>query len=225
MVRMARLVVPGLPHHVTQRGVRSIDVFDDDEDRQLYLALMKEQCERFGVRFLCWCLMSSHVHLVAIPQRDGALARGIGEAHRRYTRAKNSRGGVRGYLFQGRFSSCALDKRHLMAAARYVDLNPVAAGTVDAPEAYEWSSARFHLDGRRKDALVRDEDRDLLGLVDDWRAFLAEGVDEVAARRLERSLGSGRPCGSDGFVDMLERRTGRDLRPRKRGWRAGRRRK
>ncbi len=225
MARMARLVVPGLPHHATQRGVRAMDIFDDDEDRKLYLSLMREQGERFGVRFLAWCLMSNHVHLVVVPESEPSLGRGIGEAHKLYTRAKNFCAGVRGYLFQGRFGSCVLDEKHLFAAARYVDLNPVAAGMVERPEDYAWSSARFHLDGRRNDPLVRDEDRDLMGLVDDWRGFLADGVDEIAARRLERHLGSGRPCGSDGFVKMLEKRTGRELKPRKRGWRTGRARK
>jgi putative transposase len=225
MARMARLVAPGLPHHVTQRGVRSMDVFDDDEDRGLYLALMRDQGGRSGLRFLAWCLMSNHVHLVVVPEEEDSLARGVGEAHRRYTREKNFRAGVRGYLFQGRFGSCVLDEPHLLAAARYVDLNPVAAGIVATPEAYAWSSARFHLDGRRRDALVLDRDRGLMGLVDDWRAVLQDGIDEMEAKRLERHLSSGRPCGSRGFVEMLERRTGRELRPRRRGWRKGRARK
>ncbi len=217
MARMARLVVPGLPHHVTQRGVRSMDVFDDDEDRELYLALMKEQCDRFGVRFLAWCLMSNHVHLVVVPEEERSLALGIGEGHRRYTRAKNFREGVRGYLFQGRFSSCVLDEEHLLASVRYAELNPVAAGIADTPEACAWSSARFHLDGRRRDALVAEGDRDLMGLVDDWATFLADGMDEIAARRLERALSTGRPLGSERFVEGLEKRTGRRLKRRRPG--------
>jgi len=225
MSRIARLVVPGLPHHVVQRGVRSIDIFDDDSDRSLYLGLMREHGRRTGLRFLAWCLMTNHVHLIAIPSEEDSLARGIGEAHRLYTRGKNFRAVVRGYLFQGRFGSCVLDERHLLAAARYVDLNPVAAGIAAAPGEYPWSSARFHLDGRRQDALVADADRDLMGLVDDWKTFLQDGMDEIAAKRLERHLGSGRPLGSEGFVRMLEKRTGRELVPRKRGWRTGRARK
>ena len=217
MARMARLVVPGLPHHVTQRGVRSVKVFDDDEDRDLYLTLMREHGARTGLRFLAWCLMPDHVHLIVVPRKEDSLARGIGEAHRLYTREKNSRAGVRGYLFEGRFGSCVLDEKHLLAAARYVDLNPVSAGLVARPEAYAWSSARSHLDGRRRDALVADADRDLMGLVDDWRAFLQNGVDEIEAKRLERHLGSGRPLGSRGFVRGLERRLGRELARGRRG--------
>jgi len=212
MPRMSRFVAPGYPHHVTQRGVRSIRIFDGEDDRRLYLALMREQCDRFGVRFLAWCLMPNHVHLIAVPEEEESLARGIGEAHRRYTREKNFRAGVRGYLFQGRFSSCVLEEAHLMAAARYVELNPVSAGLVRDPGRYEWSSARLHLGMRRDDPLVAD--RTMLGLVRRWRRFLRDGIDEMAAKRLEKHLSTGRPLGSDGFVRGLERRCGRRLAAR-----------
>jgi putative transposase len=104
---------------------------------------MAEQLERFGVEVLAWCLMTNHTHLVVVPKDQ--VARAIGEAHRRYTQLKNVADGVRGYLFQGRFGSCVLDEMHLLAAARYVELNPVHAGMVRSAEDYLWSSARFHL--------------------------------------------------------------------------------
>ena len=91
MRRIARVVVPGLPHHVTQRGVRLIDIFDDDLDRELYLQLMREHAPAAGLTFLAWCLMTDHLDLVVVPEREGSLARGIGNAHKAYTRAKNSR--------------------------------------------------------------------------------------------------------------------------------------
>ncbi len=220
MHRASRLVVPGLPHHVTQRGVRSEDIFTDDLDRELYLMLMRQRAEPKGVRFLAWCLMTNHVHLIVVPEHEDSLARGIGEAHRRYTRAKNFREKVRGYLFQGRFSSCVLDERHLLAAVRYVELNPVRAKLVQDPARYEWSSAAYHLGNERTDPLVTD--RTLLGLVDDWTTFLQDGIDELEARELEKRLSDGRPCGSARFVQGLEKRFGRRLtagrpgRPRKR---------
>ena len=133
MPRLSRLVVPGYPHHITQRGVRSMDIFTDDRDRLTYLQFMAEESNRFGVTFLGWCLMTNHVHLIAISESEESLARAIGEAHRRYTRMKNFAAGVRGYLFQGRFSSCVLDQQHLLAAGRYVERNPVAANLVKAP--------------------------------------------------------------------------------------------
>ena len=84
MARIARLVVPGYPHHVTQRGVRLIPIFSDDTDRRAYLDIMAEQLDRFGVEVLAWCLMTNHAHLVVVPKDQ--VARAIGEAHRRYTR-------------------------------------------------------------------------------------------------------------------------------------------
>jgi len=222
MLRLPRLVIPGLPHHVTQRGVRSLDIFTGDADRSLYVELMRDECGSQGNRILAWCLMTNHLHLIVVPQREESLARGIGDAHRRYTRARNFREGVRGRLFQGRFFSCALDEKHLMRAARYIELNPVAAGILGDPGDYEWSSAALHLGLRRDDPLVMPEDRKLpyLGapVLRGWRGFLRQGIEEIEAKRLEEHISSGLPLGSDDFVKRLERRSGRWLFPRKGGW-------
>lgn len=133
----------------------------------------------------------------------------------RHTLARRISVRARGYLFQGRFGSCVLDEPHLLAAARYTELNPVAAGIVDTPEAYAWSSAAFHLKEAKRDPLVSD--RTMLGLVHDWRAFLRDGIDELEARELEKRLSTGRPWGSEGFVEDLEMRLGRTLRKGKPG--------
>ena len=213
MARLARAVVPGYPHHVTQRGVRSLDVFRDDDDRRAYLELLGEQSARFGLKFLAWCLMSNHLHLVAVPEVERALALAVGEAHRRYTRLVNFRAGVRGHLFQERFHSCVLDERHLLAAARYVELNPVRAGLVRRGEEWPWSSARFHLGRAAADPLVID--RTLLGLVRDargWRELLGE-EDAEAEGHLRLATRTGRPAGDGRFLARMERLTGRELRP------------
>jgi len=198
--------------------VRSIPIFDHDGDRELYLSLMREHADRQGVRFQAWCLMTNHVHLVAVPEREDSLARGIGEAHRLYTRAKNFRDGVRGYLFQGRFGSCVMDEPHLVRAARYVELNPVAAGMVARPEDYAWSSARLHLGRRKTDPL--NTDHQVVKIMGDWRAFLREGVSEED-QGLERQVSTGRPWADAAFVEKLERRLGRYLDRRKGGWPKG----
>jgi len=105
MARISRLVASGYPHHVTQRGVRSIPIFDDDGDQIAYLGFMAEELKRFSVEVLAWCLMINHTHLIVVPS-DAGLARAIGEAHRRYTRMKSFSYRVCGYLFQGQFGSC-----------------------------------------------------------------------------------------------------------------------
>ncbi len=97
MPRQPRFVAPGLAHHVTHSGVRSTALFAEDDDRLLYLELMRTECDRFGVEILAWCLMTNHVHLLAVPERAESPARAVGGAHRRYTRARNFREGVRGH--------------------------------------------------------------------------------------------------------------------------------
>lgn len=210
MPRMPRLIVPGHPHHVTQRGVRSMDIFPNDDMRWSYLLFLSKEAQRTGVQFLSWCLMTNHVHFIAIPNDSRSLARTFGEAHRLYTRMRNFREGVRGYLFQGRFNSCVLDEKHLVAAARYVERNPVKAGIVSHPGDYPWSSARFHLGIIESDILVAD--RTMLGLVSNWENHLSTEHKEDS-ERLRLSTRTGRPAGDDNFAEKIKNLTGRDPRP------------
>ena len=211
MARLARVVVPGYPHHITQRGNRRLPTFFSDDDYEAYLALLAEQCAAHGVRIWAWCLMPNHVHLVAVPKTAEGLARAIGEAHRRYTRRINFREGWRGHLWQERFFSCVLDARHALAAVRYVERNPVRAGLVKRAWEWPWSSAAGHVSGRG-DLLVRSNP--LAEEVSNWRRFLTEEDEEEVLDRLRRHGRTGRPLGKAGFIRRLERRLGRRLRPR-----------
>lgn len=218
MPRLSRVVLPDHAHHVTQRGVRRGDIFFDDGDRALYLRHMREQTEKFGVRVLCYCLMTNHVHLLAVPACETALASAIGEAHRRYTWQINRRLGATGYLFQGRFSSCPLDESHLGAAARYVLFNPVRAGLVARAVDYRWSSAAFHTEQRGHDPFV--ETNDLLGLLPDaraWRQLMENDWDDNVAIRLRQQTRTGRPYGTPEFVGRAEQICGRALAAKKPG--------
>jgi putative transposase len=214
MARLARAVVPGLPHLLTQRGNRGEPVFFGTGDYALYRDLLAASCRRCDVAVWAWCLMANHVHLVAVPLTADGLALALGEAHRRYTRAVNDRQGWTGHLWQGRFASCALDDEHLLAAVRYVELNPVRARLVPRPQAWRWSSARAHLRGRN-DRLTAASP--LTEKVGDWRAFQRGGLDEELAETLRRHARTGRPLGGPAFLDRLEAELGRTLRPGKRG--------
>ena len=101
MARLARVVAPGLPHHVTQRGNRRQQTFFCDEDYESYLQLMAQFCKAEKVEVWAYCLMPNHVHLIAVPQSAEGLRRAIGEAHRRYTRMVNFREGWRGTSGRG----------------------------------------------------------------------------------------------------------------------------
>ncbi len=214
MVRLARVVAPGLPHHVTQRGNRRQETFFCAADYRTYLALMAEWCGRRGVEIWAYCLMPNHVHLIATPETADGLRRAIGEAHRRYSLGINRREDRTGHLWQGRFISFPMDEAYLLSAARYVELNPVRARLARRAQDYPWSSAAAHLAGR-DDRLVKTGP--LLALVDDWAEFLEDGLEASAAEALRRHERSGRPLGGESFLAALERRLGRTLAPRRRG--------
>ncbi|MDD4267349.1 MAG: transposase [Pirellulaceae bacterium] len=214
MARLARVVIAGMPHHVTQRGNRRQATFFCDEDYSAYLELMGQWCQEVGVAIWAYCLMPNHVHLIAVPKSADGLRRGIGEAHRRYTRRVNFREGWRGHLWQGRFASFVMDEPYLLAAARYIELNPVRAGLVVAPSDYRWSSARAHLKGK-DDALVQVAP--LLAMTGKWRQLLTSAVSEEQLRQFREHERTGRVLGDDAFQRRLEKKLGRVLRRQKPG--------
>jgi len=213
MARIARVIAPGIPHHVTQRGNRRQQTLFCDEDYQAYIDLMAEWCRKCKVEIWAWCLMPNHVHLIAVPETEQGLARAIGEAHRRYTRRINFRHGWRGHLWQERFASFPMDESYLLAAARYVEMNPVAGDLVKEPADYPWSSARAHI-SCQDDQLVKVEP--LLSMVGDWKGFLSlPEEDEMNLFRTHER--TGRPLGKDAFIKGLEAELGRHLLPRQPG--------
>ena len=213
MARIARVIAPGYPHHITQRGNRRQQTFFCDEDYFVYIDLMAHWCQKHDVQIWAWCLMPNHVHLIAVPQTEEGLARAIGEAHRRYTRHVNFRQQWRGHLWQERFASFPMDIQYLLATARYIEMNPVAAGLVSKPEDYRWSSARAHLQGQ-DDKLVRVAP--LLGIISDWKSYLElSSNDEVDL--IHRHERTGRPLGGIAFIESLEHKLGRILKPQKPG--------
>ena len=209
MGRFARTVVPGIAHHVCQRGNRRLQTYLVPDDFQLYASLVAFHCRKQDVEVLAYCLMPNHSHLVVVPPTPEALRLAIGAAHQAYTAQINEREGWTGHLWQGRFFSCPMDPAHTLRAVRYVELNPVRAGLVVRAEDWAWSSARAHLAGR-DDGLVTVAP--MLELVPDWASFLGSAANDDL-ETLRRHTSTGRPLGSDAFVDELERQLQRSLRP------------
>jgi putative transposase len=214
MSRIARAVVPGLPHYVTQRGKRRGKVFLEEGDYALYRDLLAERCKTLGVEVWGWCLMPNQVHLILTPRRDDSLARAVGETHRRYAAFINARARQTGPLFQGRFSSAVLDEEHVLAALRMVSLNPVRAKLARRARDWRWSSARAHLNGIDDGLTKRGA---VLARAADFKSLLAGPAPEELFDALRRAELTGRPLGSAAFVTRLEKRLGRPLRPQKRG--------
>lgn len=211
MSQFARIVVPGVAHHVVHRGNRRQPIFFTDDDRRQYLGLLKALALPSGLRVWAYCLMTNHVHLVVVPERSDSLANAIGNAHRAYSLSINRRFGWRGHLWQGRFRSFPLEDSHLYAAVRYVELNPVRAGLTQSATEYRWSSAREHCGGPTTSILAPCPS---LGDPREWRKVLADMAEHEAEARLARHTASGRPFGSSAFLENLEQETGRRLLPR-----------
>ena len=224
MPRTARIVIPGLPHHVTQRGNNRQDVFFTDADRKVYLELLGRQCKTFGLTIDGYCLMTNHIHLIATPRDEGSLAKAVGRTNLYYTRHINRLHGRSGHLWQDRFFSCPLDDQYFWTAMIYVERNPVRAKLVRKPWRWPWSSATAHVTGIDPTAT-----RETPGLLDlaawaklqppdgDWRESICQPQDEQTLMRFRTWSNRGCPLGSDSFLSKLETLLNRRLRPRKRG--------
>jgi putative transposase len=214
MARLARVVVPGVPHHVTQRGNGRARIFFGDEDYALYRDLLAASCRAADVEIWAFVLMPNHVHLILTPKDADGLRRALAPLHRRYAGHINARRKRSGHFWQGRFGAVALDEAHLAGALRYVALNPVRARLVQRARDWPWSSVRAHL--RRRD----DKVTSLSPVLDRFPRFadlLEEGPDPELFERLRRAESIGRPLGDDRFIRKLERLTRRVLKPAKRG--------
>lgn len=213
MARIARLVVPGLPHHVTQRGNRREEVFFDDGDYLAYLDFLREGLAKSKAEIWAWCLMPNHVHLIVTPQDEDGLRKTVATTHRKYASRINARNQWTGHLWQGRYGSVVMDEVHLYNAFAYVVLNPVRAGLVKRPQDWRWSSIHAH---RGKDDGITNMEAAGTRL-GDFKKYLKQNFDEESFQAIRGSEISGRPIGSFEFIESLEKATKRTLAPQKRG--------
>ena len=214
MARQPRLIIPRIPHHITQRGNRRQNVFFSREDRVLFLELMAEYFDKFSIQTLAYCLMTNHLHIVAVPPELDSFHLGFKSIFRRYSFRKNRERGWTGHYWEERFFSSPLDENHLVTAVRYVECNPVRANMVPRAEDYPWSSAGAHC-GLRTDAVLSHDSpwNHSLPSPECWSAFLASYSEEELANA-RKSFRRGLPFGREEFVQNLEKQTGRYLRPR-----------
>jgi Transposase and inactivated derivatives len=214
MARIARIVVPNIPHHVIQRGNRNQRVFFSELDKELYLKILHFNCNKYKLKIWCYCLMDNHVHLIAVPEKKESLAQAIADTHRKYTLMINITNHWKGYLWQGRFSSFPMDEAYLYCCVRYVERNPVRAGIVSQAEEYRWSSARAHVYSLEDPILSPFS---LLSQISDWKAFLQGEEKEEDLKQLRKNQSTGRPLGDESFVERLEWFTGRVLKKKPSG--------
>jgi len=217
MARLARVAVAEVAYHVTQRGNGRQYLLAADAERSVYLDLLRAAVRVEGLSVVGYCLMSNHVHLVAIPHRAEALSAALKSTHGRYAAYWNARHACSGHAWQGRFYSCPLDEGHLWRALRYTERNPVRAGLVAEPAGWTWSSAAAHGGVAEPDVCLNMELWRRHWNAESWRRFLEEGETESENADLRRSTHTGRPLGGAEFIASLEQRTLRRLTPRKGG--------
>lgn len=214
MARIARIVIPDHPHHIIHRGNRREKVFFSDNDKKTYLYHLQNCAQKAGIEFWAYCLMDNHVHFIAVPRKEDSFAAGFKEAHKHYSRMINFREKWRGHLWEGRYKSTVLSEKHLYAAIRYVERNPVRAGMVKEAGDYPWSSAAAHIHNKR-DSLLSDNF--FINEIHDWRNYLTEADAGMDEKLFAKHADTGRPMGDKSFIDKLEKITGRSLQKRKPG--------
>lgn len=214
MARLARLVVPGLPHHVTQRGNGGAQTFLGEADYALYRDLLARSCRAAGVAVRSWVLMPNYVHLILVPSDADGLRRALASTHRRYAGHIHARERRTGHFWRGRYGAVAMDEGHLLAAVRYVALNPVRARLVARAADWRWSSVHALLAGG-DDGLTAVAP--VLARCGHFAMLLAEPAEQPSFAALRRAESIGRPLGDDGFLAALEALTRRTLRPGRRG--------
>lgn len=192
MPRISRPVAVGYPHHITQRGNYRQTVFESDDDYLQYLQWLQQYSRKYSLKIWAYCLMSNHVHFIAVPMENASLAKTFHVLHMRYSQYINQNRGAVGHLWQGRFYSCALDETHLYAAARYVENNPVRARIVEKPHDYKWSSARSRI--CKETDPVLSGDCYLAKQIQDWLGYLEEREDDALIGTIRSNSRTGRPC-------------------------------
>lgn len=218
MPRGNRIILPGVPHHITQRGNQKQKVFYDSEDYYLYLQLLRVYSIKLELPVLAYCLMPNHVHIIAIPQHEDHLRAVLAPVHTLQAQSFNRKHGSSGHLWQGRYSSIALDDEHCVAALRYIELNPVRAGFVNDPYHWHFSSARIHASLESNSILTNTR---IIREIGDWTPFLQSGLDLEFDAEFQRHEKNGYPLAGESFLSEWEQKTGQSLKPSKRGRPAG----
>jgi len=215
MARLARYVIPGVAHHVTQRGNGRQQTFFSDADYGAYRDLLAQHCSAHGVAVWSWVLMPNHVHLVLVPEHSDALRAALSKVHRAYAGRIHAREKRTGHFWQGRFGCVAMDEAHLLAAIRYVALNPARARLVARATDWRWSSVHALLDPGHGDGLTGTAP--VLARVPNIASWLETDDDDGMNTALRRAETTGRPIGSDPFLERIKAAVGRDPKPGKRG--------
>ena len=184
MARPFRIEYPGALYHVTSRGNRKEAIYEDNQDYESYLNILKDVCQHHNWICYAYCLMDNHYHLL-IETPEANLSKGMRQLNGRYTQKFNRLHDRVGHVFQGRYKAILVEKEcYLLELSRYIVLNPVRAGMVESPVYWEWSSygAMVSLNGI-PDWLARNSVLGLFGqtefeAIEAYKRFITEGIEK-----------------------------------------------
>jgi putative transposase len=211
------VIAAGVPHHITQRGNARRFILEDDIDRRVYLDLLRQGMQLRAVELIGYCLMSNHIHLIAIPPKTDVLASALKDTHGRFASYWNAVHQSTGHVWQGRFYSCPLDETHLWEALRYTELNPVRASLVETAKGWNWSSAADHCCPAVTDTWIAMQSWRRRWSPATWTEYLNAGETESKLAAIRHNTHTGRPLGSADFTSALEKQTKRRLALQRRG--------
>jgi len=223
MARLPRICLPGIPQHVIQRGNNRQACFGSDEDFSAYAHWLGEDAEKYRVAVHAWVFMTNHVHLLLTPETEDGVSRLMQSLGRKYVRYFNSTYQRSGTLWEGRFKSCVVEaENYLLTCQRYIELNPVRAGMVEAPEDYPWSSYRANGLGREtglwtSHAVYRELGRTPAERARAYRELFRGHLEPEALKAIRDASNSGMALGNDRFKQEVEALSGRRTAPLKRG--------
>lgn len=223
MPRRSRIIVPGIPLHIIQRGNNRQSCFFTDEDCQVYLDWLQEYGEKTGNTIHAYVLMTNHVHLLLTPKNResaGNLMKNLGQRYVQYVNRTYNRTGT---LWEGRFRSSVVDQqKYLFICQRYIEMNPVRAGLVINPGEYRWSSYRVNGLGEKSTMLAPHELYQSLGLEDSerqaaYREFFRHELESGELHKIRKATNGNFALGSKRFTRELSEMLGCRVTPGKAG--------
>ncbi|MBI1892252.1 MAG: transposase [Burkholderiales bacterium] len=223
MARLPRLVVPGQPHHVIQRGNDRQPIFHDEQDYATFLKWLREAAKIFKIAIHAYVLMPNHIHLLVTPADAVGLGKLMQWVGRYYVPYFNQRYSRVGTLWQGRYRATVIDsEKYFLTCSRYIELNPLRAGMVERPDQYAWSSYAHHA-GIKSDPYITDHPLYwALGNTPFQREAAYRELTEQALTQeemllLKEATHKGWALGSEHFKVVLEKQTKRRVQPARKG--------
>ena len=225
MARISRIDLPGFPQHLVQRGVNRSACFNTEEDRNFFLYQLKQCASEANVQIHAYVLMTNHVHILVTGEKSGAISSMMQNLGRIYVLYFNRVYNRIGTLWQGRFKSNLVDTEYyLLQCYRYIELNPVRANLVSAPDKYPWSSIHANAYGQWDPVITPHAAYKSLGDTSIARRaryleLLRENINDRDLKLIRDLNAQGKVLRSEKFCEQVQSRIGKtiNIRYRSRG--------